>query len=60
MPQPARLSPKAAFNLAVRLSHGINIAVDDCKTQGIEREKFLQITITATTDGGDRGPEDAA
>ena len=41
-------------------SHGINIAVDDCKTQGIEREKFRQITITATTDGGDRGPEDAA
>jgi hypothetical protein len=41
-------------------SHGINIAVDDCKTQGIEREKFRQITITATTDGGDRGPDDAA
>jgi hypothetical protein len=26
----------------------------------IEREKFRQITTTATTDGGDRGPEDAA
>jgi hypothetical protein len=23
-----------------KTSHGINIAVDDCKTQGIEREKF--------------------
>jgi hypothetical protein len=25
-------------------SHGLNIVVDDCKTQGIEREKFRQIT----------------
>jgi hypothetical protein len=46
----------------VKTSHGLNIVVDDCKTQGIEREKpeFWQSTITATTDGGDRGPEDAA
>jgi hypothetical protein len=52
MPQP---DPGTAAR-----QHGINIAVDDCKTQGIEREKFRQITITATTDGGDRGQEDAA